>query len=273
MEVKLTMANIEKPMTLLLIEDNEFEVNSFKEYLKNINDAQLIKYTNSSYDGIEYAKTYMPEGIILDLELHNGEGSGIKFLEELQELNLDFKPLIVITTNVSSDIVYDHIRKLGADFIFYKKQSDYAPEIVINSMLALRETLHTSRNNIHTCKVTDETPIEKENIIKEKINNELDLVGISNHLKGRKYLLDAIFYLVDNKNKDHSSVFYYLSSKYKIGNSSISRAMQTAINYAWRISAIEDLMLHYKARINHETGVPTPTEFIYYYAEKILKTL
>ena len=135
------MTNIEKPMTLLLIEDNEFEVNSFKEYLKNINDAQLIKYTNSSYDGIEYAKTYMPEGIILDLELHNGEGSGIKFLEELQELNLDFKPLIVITTNVSSDIVYDHIRKLGADFIFYKKQSDYAPEIVINSMLALRETL------------------------------------------------------------------------------------------------------------------------------------
>ena len=121
MEVKLTMTNIEKPMTLLLIEDNEFEVNSFKEYLKNINDAQLIKYTNSSYDGIEYAKTYMPEGIILDLELHNGEGSGIKFLEELQELNLDFKPLIVITTNVSSDIVYDHIRKLGADFIFYKK--------------------------------------------------------------------------------------------------------------------------------------------------------
>ena len=44
------------------------------------------------------------------------------------------------------------------------------------------------------------------------INNELDLVGISNHLKGRKYLLDAIFYLVDNKDKDHSSVFYYLSS-------------------------------------------------------------
>lgn len=74
-------------------------------------------------------------------------------------------------------------------------------------MLALRETLYTSRNNIHTCKVTDETPIEKENIIKEKINNELDLVGISNHLKGRKYLLDAIFYLVDNKDKDHSSVF------------------------------------------------------------------
>jgi len=47
--------------------------------------------------------------------------------------------------------------------------------------------------------------------------------------------------------------------------------MQTAINYAWRISPVEDLILHYKARINYETGVPTPTEFIYYYADKIRK--
>lgn len=49
--------------------------------------------------------------------------------------------------------------------------------------------------------------------------------------------------------------------------------MQTAINYAWRISSIDDLMTHYTARINHQTGVPTPTEFIYYYADKIKKYL
>lgn len=79
-------------------------------------------------------------------------------------------------------------------------------------------------------------------------------------------------YLLEN-NKDNNTVFAYLANKYKIGNSSISRAMQTAINYAWRISSIDDLMIHYKARINYETGVPTPTEFIYYYAEKIKKFL
>lgn len=49
--------------------------------------------------------------------------------------------------------------------------------------------------------------------------------------------------------------------------------MQTSINYAWRLSSIEDLLKHYKARINHETGVPTPTEFIYYYKEKIRRRI
>lgn len=259
----------EKPMPILLIEDNEFEVSNFEEYMNTRDDVQLEKTTNSSYEGLEYTKTYIPEGVILDLELHKGEGSGINFLEELKKLDLDFKPIIVVTTNVSSDIIYSHIRDLGADFIFYKKQKDYNPEIVINTIVSLRKTIYSSKSNAR--RNTTETPKEHEERIKEKINCELDLIGVSNHLKGRKYLFDAIFYLLDNKNKDNNTVFQYLSSTYKVGNSSISRAMQTSINYAWKISPIEDLMLHYKARINYETGVPTPTEFIYYYAEKLRK--
>lgn len=264
--------NKDKPMSILLIEDEECEVRNFEEYMNSRADVKLVKYTNSSYDGLEYVKKYNPEGIILDLELNKGEGSGLEFLKEIQKIKLDFKPLIVVTTNVSSEIIYDHIHKLGVDFIFYKKQTNYSPEIVINSMVTLRDTIYSNKSNICISKTTTETPIEKEERIKEKINSELDIIGISNHLKGRKYLFDAIFYLLDNE-KEQNSVFNYLSNKYKIGNSSISRAMQTAINYAWRISSIDDLMIHYKARINHETGVPTPTEFIYYYAEKIRKFL
>ncbi len=261
--------NTNKPMSILLIEDNELEVKCFKEYLEIKDDVRLVATTNSSYEGIEHTKMYMPEGIILDLELHNGEGSGMAFLEELKNLNLDFKPLIIVTTNVSSNIVYNHIRELGADFIFYKKQSDYSPELVINAMTSLRGKIFNSNSRIKTT----EAPVEHENRLKDKINNELDLVGISNHLKGRRYLFDAIFYLLENSGENDESVFSYLSIMYKVNTSTISRAMQTAINHAWKISAIEDLLVHYKARVNVHTGVPTPTEFVYYYADKIKKFL
>lgn len=264
--------SLEKPMPVLLIEDNEYEVENFKNYLNQRNDVNLIKTTALSYEGIEFTKAYMPEGIILDLELHNGEGSGLNFLEEIAKLKLDFKPLIVVTTNVSSEIIYNRIRELGVDFIFYKKQKDYNPEIVINSMISLRPILYTNKESINTTKDTTETAMEREQRIKDKINNELDLIGIANHLKGRDYLFDAIYYLLTN-DEDGDSVFYYLANKYKIGNSSVSRAMQTAINHAWRMSPVEDLLVHYKARINIETGVPSPTEFVYYYKEKIKKLL
>ena len=40
--------NTEKPMSILLIEDDELEVKEFLEYLKTRNDAEIIKHTNSS---------------------------------------------------------------------------------------------------------------------------------------------------------------------------------------------------------------------------------
>ena len=80
------MSDIKRPMSILIIEDNEIEVNNFNECIKLKNDVKLVKATNSSITAIEYVKSYMPEGIILDLELHNGEGSGLMFLKELQNL-------------------------------------------------------------------------------------------------------------------------------------------------------------------------------------------
>ena len=79
--------------------------------------------------------------------------------------------------------------------------------------------------------------------------------------------------IMQENNESKISIIQYLGGKYKRSTSTISRAMQNAILYAWRISAIEDLTTYYTAKINYETGVPTPTEFIYYYANKIKKKM
>ena len=106
------------------------------------------------------------------------------------------------------------------------------------------------------------------------IDKELDLIGIGLHLQGRKYLHDAIYYLIVNGNNTTKiSAAQYLTSKYKRSGSTISRDMQNAILHAWRISSVDDLIKYYTAKVNYETGVPTPTEFIYYYADKIKKNL
>ena len=64
-----------------------------------------------------------------------------------------------------------------------------------------------------------------------------------------------------------------MTNKYKRSSSTISRAMQNAILHAWRRSSLEDLEKNYTAKINYETGIPTPTEFMYYYADKIKKAI
>jgi Response regulator of citrate/malate metabolism len=265
--------NIKKPMTLLLLEDNISECNMYKTHIETRNDVCLIGVTDSNNDGINYVKTHMPEGIILDLELHRGEGTGLDFLTELSNTKLNFKPAIIVTTHIISDAVYNYAHENGADFIFYKKQKDYSAKLVIDTLLLLRKTIHECNKSNNREYQNIETKEEQKNRIANKINIELDLIGVSSHLKGRKYLFDAIYYLLqeDNKKEDEDTVFQYLARTYRRGNSTISRAIQTSINHAWRISPIEDLEIHYTARINYETGVPTPTEFIYYYRDKIIK--
>lgn len=268
--------DMNKPMTLLLVEDDVTECIRFKTCATNRADIKFIGMTGSSFEGINYVKTHMPEGVILDLELHKGKGSGLTFLSTMNETRLDFRPLVVVVTNSSSDIVYNHVHANGADLVFHKKQSDYSADMVVNSLLALRKSLHVShKSGLSNDLASVETPEEQRVRITDKLNAELDMIGISAHLKGRKYLFEAIYLLIHTGKEGNGSdsVINQVCNKHKRAYSSITRAMQTAINNAWRISSIDDLQVHYTARINYETGVPTPTEFIYYYADKLKKFL
>lgn len=259
-----------KPMSILLIEDDEFECQRFKEYVETQENVKLVAVTNSSDEGIEYYKTNLPEAVILDIELHKGQGSGIEFIENLKKCITDIRPILVVTTNSSSSILYDKLHEDGVDLIFYKKQVDYSPKLIVSAIISLREILHKFNNRNKNTENYIETEAEYETKISNRINSELDLIGISSHLKGRKYIHDAIMYLL-KENDD--SVFNHLANMYRKSSSSISRVMQTAINYAWRTSAPEDLETYYTAKVNYNTGVPTPTEFIYYYKQKIMKNL
>lgn len=263
-----------RPMTILLIEDDEFECKKIKAYTEETNSAKIVAVTDSSDKGIELYKMHSPQAIILDIELHKGQGSGIEFLEKLKEIRIESKPIIVVTTNAASSVLYDKLHQSGVDLIFYKKQSDYSAKLVISAITSLGKVLYNSNRNSFSSEVHIETQAEMEEKISNRINTELDLIGIGAHLKGREYIHDAIKYIIQNENsKDNESVFNYLGSIYKKTTSSIGRVIQTAINYAWRTSATEDLETHYTAKINYYTGVPTPTEFIYYYARKIKKVI
>ena len=99
-----------------------------------------------------------------------------------------------------------------------------------------------------------------------RVYRELDWVGISPKNIGYGYLADAILLILKNPS---ANVYRELAENYKKSDASVERAMQNAINRAWRFSDIEELLTHYTAKIRSEKGVPTTLEFVYYYANKI----
>lgn len=259
-----------KPMKILIIEDDINDCNSFKKCAENRDDVEIVAMTDSDLEGLKLVKTKRPEGIVLDLELNNsstGSIDSLDFLTNLRKLNLTYEPIVIVTTHVNSKRTYEILHRNGVDLILYKDNPKYSSEHVLNNFINLRNA------NIDYKEPSIEEILQnEEDKISNIINDELELIGVTAKLKGREYIHDAILYLIqDDSNK--INVIQYLVNKYKKSGTTITNGIQNAIIHAWRVTPVEDLEKYYTARINYETGIPTPMEFIYYYVNKIKKKI
>ena len=252
---------------LLIIEDDIRTCNEYKTVLPRYSRLNLLGFTGDSEKAVGMVENHPPTAIILDLELHNGKGNGLSFLKALNRLKLPSKPFVLVVTNNISTITHTVARNLGADFVITKNQSDYSVEMVLNFLMTFDES--TAELNI----ISPTAPLNKPSAgddyaerLRRKILSELDKIGVSPKLKGRQYLIDAIELTCTKK---RSNLCAEIAKKYSKTDASVERAIQTAINHAWRNTDIETLEKNYTAYINPRKGEPTITEFIYYYADKV----
>lgn len=257
-------------LNILLIEDDLETCKNFKEYIALVPDIELVDTTNNSYRGIELVKESAPDIIILDLELNEGSGNGLLFLQDLKNAALPFKPYVLVTTNNSSSTTYEFARQLGADFIMSKHQNDYSEKNVVDFLRMMKEAILGRRTTPAPDNENAQPSEPSLKLLQRLISKELDVIGISPKALGYNYLTDAIILVI--KGNTHG-ICNTLATKYKKTDFSIERAMQNAINKAWRTTDIDDLLTHYKAKISSEKGVPTLTEFIHYYAKKVKNQL
>lgn len=252
-------------LSILLIEDDIDACHEIQSCFDNIEDMELVGITNNAHEALDMVQSFLPDIILLDLELHTGGGNGLLFLMELRQLNLPFTPYILVTTNNVSQITLDSARQLGADFILTKYEDGYSANYVTEFVRLMKSAIlsHKSVSN----KVNPETPlaITKPNLT-QRIQRELNLVGISPKAVGFQYLIEAIRITVE---KPETNLSHTLAIKFAKSSASIERAMQNAINRAWQTNDPEDLLKYYTARIRSDRGVPTMMEFIYYYATKL----
>ncbi len=259
-----------KAMKILIVEDDINDCNKFIECAKERKDIEIVATTDSDIDALQYVKVKHPEGIVLDLELNNsqsGNTDSFGFIDNVKKLKLNYEPIIIVTTHVNSKRTYDVLHRKGVDLILYKDHPNYSSNNVFNRFINLRiQNVEVNKKSI------EEVLKSEEERLSECINHELDLVGITTNLKGRKYIHDAVVFLIQNKNSDQN-VIQYLSKIHQRSTSTITNGMENAIIHGWRISPIEDLEKYYTAKINYQTGVPTPMELIYYYVNKVKKII
>lgn len=261
---------MDRKLEIVLVEDDQTACKELVyEIDNNPDDFVLIGITNNSSRAFQYVTENFPDAVILDLELHHGGGDGLEFLKRLQETNISKKPFILVTTNNVSAITHKVARELGADFIMTKNQEGYSAKSVLD-ILKLTKSVIINDSSQTQADLNTESPTQAAKRLQRRICSELDKIGISTRALGYTYLIDAITMAV----KEHmQNVCDRIGEKYRKSASSVNRAMQNAINRAWSTSDIDELFSNYTAKIQSDKGVPTVTEFISFYAQKIKNDL
>ena len=262
---------------ILILEDDATDRRKFENYIQSIQDVSIIACTANAEDALRIATLENPDAIIIDLELHNGSGNGLMFLSDLSKHPFPNTPFLLVTTNNSSQTTHDAARSLGADFILTKYEPDYSAEYVINFTKMMLTTMHKSSKPVatpaqkpvashsNTSELRQNTNTYRgilESDIMCFIREQLLLVGVNPKAVGFNYIADAVLIKLKNPNENFYTI---LGPKYKKSDPSIERAMQYAINRAWRSGDPDELITHYSARVNSERGVPTIMEFVFYY--------
>lgn len=257
---------MENKLELLVVEDDSTACQEIIiELDKDLDNFYLIGTTNNSSQAFQYVINSQPDVVILDLELHRGGGDGLEFLKHLKENKMSRPPFILVTTNNISTITHNAARELGADFIMTKNQEGYSAKSVLEFLKTTKPFI-LNRKAEQLSQVVDESPTQSAKRLQRKICNELNKVGISPKSVGYRYLIDAISIIVKEPIQHICNV---IGKMYGKSEYSVERAMQNAINRAWNTTDINDLLENYTAKINSDKGVPTITEFIYYYAQKL----
>jgi len=253
-----------RPLTILLVEDDVVECKRFDDYIDGHGDVHLVATTNNARQALEHAIDFQPDAIILDLELHQGGGDGLSFLAALKRAMLPYTPYVLITTNNIHSMTHEQARRMGAAFIMVKRQVDYNVESVVDFLRDAREVIQDCRQKVSEA---PDLPGDKQKRLLKRITAEMDRVGVSPKFLGRNYLIEYIFLLIEDASLTPVTV---MAQKHNKTEASIKHAMQHAINVTWRNGDIEDLEKYYTARVNSEKGVPTTTEFVFYYRDKVL---
>ncbi|MBQ9673208.1 MAG: response regulator [Ruminococcus sp.] len=257
---------MDNKLSVLLVEDDPTACNNIIDIVDNSDDICLVGVTNNDCKAIEYISDCLPDVVILDLELQNGSGSGLNVLNKMKKLSLAKLPYILVTTNNSSAITLETARNFGADYIMSKHQQNYSEQSAIDFIRMLAPVIKGSHKSGSVENEISFTPEHNKKRIKRRIMAELDKIGISQKAVGYKYLVDGIYI---NLKEPTQNICVKIGKIYGKTESSVERAMQNAINRAWATSDIEDLLRYYTARISSSKGVPTLTEFIFYYVNKL----
>lgn len=235
----------------------------YRTALKNVleNDGGFL-ITGCTGNGIEAAnriKETSPDIVLMDLILSGKDGLSV--MESIAASAPDGqKPLFIIVSAFIDEHVLTAASALGAVY-FVQKPFDSA---IIPDRI--RSLLGKDRVAAPVLKVVQEQNLEAQ------VTEIIHEVGVPAHIKGYKYLREAIIMAVNDMdviNAVTKVLYPAVAKRFATTPSRVERAIRHAIEVAWDRGDIETLQKYFGYTVSNIKGKPTNSEFVAMIADRI----
>jgi two-component system response regulator (stage 0 sporulation protein A) len=243
---------------VLLADDNK----SFLDLLsRRINAEEEFEVVCTAVDGeaaLSGITQYNPDVVILDIIMPRLDGIAVQ--EKLQELAI--KPKIVIFSALGMDYITRQALALGADAYFLKP---FNLDVFIRRLrMLMGET--REQQLVRSQKLTDEE-------LDRRITDMLHKLAVAPHLKGYRYMKQAIVSVINEKGMLDSityKIYPAIAESCKTTPTRVERAIRSAIENAWDRCRVDTIEQVFGYSLDEDKGKPSNSEFIAMVADKVM---
>lgn len=270
---------MQRPIRVLVADDNRELVEVLKEYINRQEDMQVIGVAYHGNEALELIYREQPDVVVLDIIMPHLDGLGV--LEKLQ--NDIQKPHVIILTAFGQESMTQRAVQLGADY-FVLKPFDLDTLGKRIRQLQGRDTMssnmanvilpntgsHMTTQNSSVSSFPESEPMSRN--LEVEVTRMIHQMGVPAHVKGYQYLRDAIVSVVQDVSllgAVTKELYPMIAVKYSTTASRVERAIRHAIELAWDRGNIDFMNRFFGYTINVDRGKPTNSEFIAMVADKL----
>lgn len=247
-------------ISILIADGNKETSTKLSEFLARQKDFDVKGVVDNGIDAIERITEEKPDIVILEMLLPKVDGIGI--LKAVQSKKIEKRPIFLVLSSLSQDIMIREAISLGA-YCFMLKPFDFS---------ILTERIRRIIKKEKTVKLVErERTVTDENLEKE-ITSIMHDIGVPAHIRGHQYLREAIMLSIHNQDllgAVTKTLYPSVAITYNTTPSRVERAIRHAIEVAWSRGRLDTLQNVFGYTINVTKGKPTNSEFIAMIADRM----
>ena len=245
---------------VLVCDDNREFCELLKEYVQGQDDLDLVGVAYNGVEVLDQMQKTEPDVLVLDIIMPHLDGIGV--LERLNGMSLGRRPKIIMLTAFGQESITQRVLELGADYYVLKP---FPLEVLGNRIRQLAQ-------GSAAAPVFRSAPPPRDRNLDVEITAIIHEIGIPAHIKGYRYLREAITMVVNKVELlggITKELYPNIAREHQTTPSRVERAIRHAIEVAWSRGSIETINSLFGHTVNRERGKPTNSEFIAMVADKL----